>query len=59
MKTEHIRNFQIELAQKFNTEDFVKAWNKFVKIDGTFQKQPNGDVWYAVINTDIKVSKYN
>jgi hypothetical protein len=58
MKTEHIRNFQIELAQKFNTEDFVKAWNKFVKIDGTFQKQPNGDVWYAIINTDIKISKY-
>ena len=39
IKEEQIRNFQIELAQKFGTENFVKAWNKYVKLDGTFQVQ--------------------
>ena len=59
IKEEQIRNFQIELAQKFGTENFVKAWNKYLKIDGTFQVQDKStnNIWYAIINTDIKLTK--
>lgn len=59
MKSTQIRWFQIELAQKFGTENFVKAWNKYIKIDGTFQVQDKStnNIWYAIINTDIKLTK--
>lgn len=59
MKSTQIRWFQIELAEKFGTENFVKAWNKHLKIDGTFQVQDKStnNIWYAIINTDIKLTK--
>lgn len=59
MKSTQIRWFQIELAEKFGTENFVKAWNKYIKLDGTFQIQDKNtnNIWYAIINTDIKLTK--
>ena len=59
LKEEQIRNFQVELAQKFGTENFVKAWNKHIKLDGTFQVQDKSknNIWYAIMNTDIKLTK--
>ena len=59
IKQEQIRNFQIEMAQKFGTENFVKAWNKYIKLDETFQVQDKStnNIWYAIMNTDIKLTK--
>ena len=52
-----VRNFQITLAETYGVEIFVELWNKYIKKDGTYQKQ-NRDIWYAVINPAIKVRKY-
>ena len=59
IKQEQVRNFQVELAQKFGTENFVKAWNKYIKLDGTFrvQDKSTNNIWYYVINIDIKLTK--
>ncbi len=51
-KEEEIRNLQIELAQRFGVENFVKVWNKEMDIDGTYDNETG---FYAVINTDINV----
>jgi len=58
MQNEEVRNFQITMAQEFNVIDFVESWNKHCKnIHGTFQKQGNGEIWYCIINTNVKVQK--
>lgn len=54
MQEEEARNFQIEIAQYSNTDIFVKAWNKFIKIHGLYDKQKG---WYCVINTNYKINK--
>ena len=55
MRTGEVRNIQIELAQQFGVESLVSLWNKILpKVHGTYQNQER-DVWYAVINTKIKV----
>jgi len=51
-----VRNFQIDLANRFGVDQFVNIWNKTTKIDGTKQKQPNGAMWYSVINPKIKLN---
>ena len=57
LKNEQVRNFQVDMANKFGVETFVKVWNKVLpNIHGTYQDQSN-DTWYAVINTKIKVEK--
>ena len=51
-----IRNFQIELAQRFSVEQLVSAWNKvFPKIHGLYENSH----WsiYSVINTNYKVER--
>ena len=53
---EEVRNFQIDLANRFGVDQFVNIWNKTTKIDGTKQKQPNGATWYSVINPKIKLN---
>ena len=58
-KSEQVRNFQVDMAEKFGVEEFVKSWNKHIKIDGTYEKQNSKEIWYAIINTDIKVEKIN
>ena len=59
MKSTQIIWYQIELAKKFDTENFVKAWNKYIKLDGTFrvQDKSTNNIWYCVINIDIKLTK--
>lgn len=57
LKDEEIRNLQISLAEKFGVENFVKLWNKYHKEDGTYLDRGNGEIWYAIINCDIKLQK--
>ena len=57
MLEEEVRNFQITLAEAFGVVDFVEAWNKIIKIPGTYQKQGGDEFWYAIIDTKIKVEK--
>ena len=53
--TEEVRNLQIDLAEKFGVENFVKAWNKaFPNVHGTYNKREN---FWCVINTKYKVTK--
>jgi len=54
---EEVRNFQTSMAKAYGVEKFVEAWNKHVKIDGTFLKRTEDETWYAIINTDISVEK--
>ena len=57
IQDDQVRNFQIDLAQKFGVEDFVEAWNKITKIDGIWEEQYSGEIWYAIINPKIKVQQ--
>jgi len=50
---EQVRNFQIDLAQRFGVNIFVKLWNDIIKIDGTF----NDEEFYCIINTKYKLTK--
>ena len=54
VKSDQVRNFQIDLSQRFGVENFVKAWNKFTKIDGTFNPELE---FYAILNPNIKLEK--
>lgn len=56
MSNDDVRDFQTTLANTFGVVPFVESWNKHTKIDGTYQDQGN-DIWYAVINTKIKVKQ--
>lgn len=57
MKNEQVRNFQITMAETFNVVDFVRSWNRHVRIDGTYEKNSHNELWVAIINTDIKVER--
>ena len=55
IKDDEVRNFQIDMANKFGVQNFVKIWNKILpNIHGTYNKKLN---FYAIINTKIKVEK--
>jgi len=55
LQTEEIRNFQIDMAEKFGVVNFVRVWNKVLPHNnGLFCKETN---FYAVINPKIKVHK--
>ena len=51
-----IRNWQIELAQASSTVDLVTGWNKYINIDGVYEKKSN---FYAIINTSIVATPVN
>jgi hypothetical protein len=52
-KDEEVRNFQIDLAEKFGVTTFVEIWNRIFKnIHGTYNKDLD---WYCIINTKQKV----
>ncbi len=53
-----IRNFQIDLAEKFGVENMVREWNKIIKIDGLYNKNNDNEVWYAVINPKTKLIQH-
>lgn len=54
---EQIRNFHIDMAQKFGVEVFVNLWNKeFNNIHGTYNRQSDTEIWYSVINDDLKLN---
>lgn len=57
MSDMQVRHFQIMLANQFGVETFVDAWNTHIKLDGTFHEQRDGEVWYAITNPKIKLSK--
>lgn len=57
LATEQVRNFQIELAEKFGVVEFVKSWNKHTNIDGTYNKNTDDEIWFAIVNTNIPVTK--
>lgn len=56
MKSQEIRDWQIELAQATSIIDFVTAWNNIIKIDGLYNPETN---YYAIINTNIPVTPVN
>lgn len=57
VRGEQVRNFQIDLANTFGVVNFIKAWNKFTDIDGTYEKQRDNEIWYAISNPKIKVKQ--
>lgn len=58
IEREQIRNFQIDMANNFGVEVFVKAWNFIFKnIHGTYYNNNDNEIWYCVINDKLKVSK--
>lgn len=59
IKSEQVRNFQVDMAQKFGTENFVRLWNEIIKIDGTFHPQTKDKTWFAIINPKIKLGNVN
>jgi len=51
---EEVRNFQIDMAEKFTVEKFVETWNRvFENIHGTYNKDLD---WYCIINTKQTVT---
>jgi hypothetical protein len=50
---DEMRNVQINLAEYSDTKTLVKAWNKFIKIDGLYEKSSG---FYSVINPKYKVT---
>lgn len=56
MKDEEVRNWQIDMGEKFGVEDFVRIWNKHCKIKGTYFYQGDNN-WYAVIDPSFKIKK--
>jgi len=60
MLEEEMRNLQIDLAQKFSNYliEFVKEWNRIIKIDGT-KMDRGGEIgfWFCIINPKYKVTK--
>jgi len=60
MRTEQIRNFQIELSERFSVVDFVNVWNKVLpKVHGTYILQKGNEIWYSIINTKYKIKRVN
>lgn len=58
VKSEQIRNFQTNMAELFGVELFVKMWNKeFPNIHGTYHPHNSKEIWYSIINTDLKLTK--
>jgi len=54
LSVSEVRNFQIDLCQKFPTKDVVEIWREVTGIDGTFNEEIE---FYAIVNTDIKLKK--
>lgn len=53
-----IRNLQITLAEIIGATHFVKLWNKYLpKIHGTYNKNSDKEIWFAIINTNYKLEK--
>jgi hypothetical protein len=50
MRPQMVRDWQIELTQASDVITFVTGWNKFIPIDGLFERET---MFYAIINTDI------
>jgi len=56
LMNEQIRNFQIDLADKFGVENMVREWNAIVKIDGLYNRNNDNEIWYAIINPKIRLT---
>jgi hypothetical protein len=56
MRTQMARDWQLELTQASDVITFVTAWNKFIPIDGIFERET---MFYAIINTDIVATPVN
>lgn len=56
ISSNQVRNFQIELAEKFGVEAMVRAWNKHTKVNGTHINNSEDDIWVAIINPAIGVT---
>lgn len=55
LSNDECRNFQIDLAERFGVEPFVKAWNKILpKNLGLFNKELG---FYAIINNKVKLKQ--
>jgi hypothetical protein len=54
MRSTEARNWQIEMTQATNVDNFVTAWNKYTKIHGLYESFTG---FYSVINTRYKVTK--
>jgi len=57
VRDEQIRNFQVTLAENFGVENFVKEWNQIIGIDGTYEPRSENEMWYAIINPNIKITR--
>ena len=50
MKSEEVRNWQIELAQASSVKDLVEGWNKYSSIDGLYEPVSN---FYSIIDYNV------
>jgi len=57
MRDEEIRNFQTMMAGTFGVENFVKSWNRWVGVDGTWNYHNSNERWFAIINPKIRVER--
>lgn len=57
MQNEQVRNFQVTMAETFNVIDFVRSWNRHLRVDGTYEKNSHNEIWVAIINTNTRVEK--
>jgi hypothetical protein len=56
MKTQEIRNWQLEMSQASSTIDLVTGWNKYIPIDGLYERVSK---FYSIINTNVDVKPVN
>lgn len=58
IKRQQIRHSQQEITDNVGVENFVKAWNNNIRLDGLTDKKSTGETFYVIINPKIKVSKF-
>lgn len=54
---QRISHNQQEITDYVGVENYVKAWNNTLKLDGLAEKRRSGETFYVIINPKIKVKK--
>jgi len=53
-----IRNFQLDIAERFGVINFVICWNRiFSDVKGLRENRPGGEIWASIIDNSIQLRK--